>query len=91
LGENLGHVAYGPLTNIPPSPGNVRLTLLNSQARGAAARPGLGGLGLLRGLPDLVRHPGAEIAVFGLRLVRLHKRDAGPAVRNAVAIEKPSG
>ena len=38
-------------------------------------------------LPDLVRHPGAEIAVFGLGFVRLHKLDAGSAARDAVAIE----
>jgi hypothetical protein len=42
---------------------------------------------VLRGLPDLVGHPGAEIAVFGLGVVRLHKRDAGSALRHAVAIE----
>jgi hypothetical protein len=42
---------------------------------------------MLRRLPDLVRHPGAEIAVFGLGLAFLHKRDAGSAMRNAVAIE----
>jgi hypothetical protein len=42
---------------------------------------------MLRGLPDLVGHPGAEIAVFGLGLAFLHKRDGGPAVRRAVAIE----
>ena len=42
---------------------------------------------MLRGLLDLVGHPLAEIAVFGLGLVFLHKRDARPAVRNAVAVE----
>ena len=42
---------------------------------------------MLRRLPDLVRHPLAEIAVFGLVLARLHKPDAGSAVGNAVAIE----
>jgi hypothetical protein len=44
-------------------------------------------VGCLRGLPDLVGHPGAEIAVFGLGLAFLHKRDAGSAVRLSVAIE----
>jgi len=42
---------------------------------------------MLRGLPDLVRHPGAEIAVLRLGLAFLHKRDAGSAVRLSVAIE----
>ena len=41
----------------------------------------------LRRLPDLVRHPLTEIAVFGLGLARVDKRDAGSAVGNAVAIE----
>ena len=38
-------------------------------------------------LPNLVRHPLTEVAVIRLVRARLHKRDAGPAVRNAVAIE----
>jgi hypothetical protein len=38
-------------------------------------------------LPNLVRHPRTEIAVFWLGLASLHKRDAGSAMRNAVAIE----
>ena len=42
---------------------------------------------MLRGLPDLVGHPFAEIAVIGLGLARLHKRDAGSAERRSVAIE----
>jgi hypothetical protein len=42
---------------------------------------------VLRGLPDLVGHPGAEIAVLRLRFAFLHKRDAGSAVRLSVAIE----
>jgi hypothetical protein len=46
-----------------------------------------GSCSLLRSLPDLVGHPLAEIAVFGLGLAFLHKRDAGSAVRHAVAIE----
>lgn len=46
---------------------------------------------MLRGPPDLVRHPGAEIAVFGLVLAFLHKRDAGSAVRLSVAIENDQG
>jgi hypothetical protein len=53
-------------------------------------RPTLLGLvtvSLLRGLPDLGGHPGAEIAVLGLWLVSMHKRDAGSAERRAVAIE----
>ena len=36
---------------------------------------------------DLIRHPLTEIAVFGLSLACLHKRDAGSAERRAVAIE----
>ena len=35
--------------------------------------------GLLCRLPDLVGHPLREIAVFGLSLLSLHKRDAGSA------------
>jgi hypothetical protein len=38
-----------------------------SQGRHAA-------LGLLRGLPDLVRHPRTEIAMLRLRLAFLHTR-----------------
>jgi hypothetical protein len=38
-------------------------------------------------LADLVGHPLAEIAVFGVGLVRLHKRDGDSAAGNAVAIE----
>jgi hypothetical protein len=43
--------------------------------------------GVLRGLSKLVRHPLAKIAMLQLGLAFLHKRDAGPAVRHAVAIE----
>jgi hypothetical protein len=46
-----------------------------------------GSWSLLRGLPDLVGHPLAEIAVSRLGFALLHKRDAGPAVRHAAAIE----
>jgi len=54
--------------------------------------PPLGPFGLLwscsgLSLPDLVGHPLAEIAVFGLGLFRLHKRDVGSAERRSVAIE----
>ena len=45
------------------------------------------GLCVPRGLPDLVRHPLAELAVRQPRLAFLHKRDASSAVRLAVAIE----
>ena len=38
-------------------------------------------------MPDLVRHPLAELAVRQPRLAFLHKRDASSAVRLAVAIE----
>jgi hypothetical protein len=47
----------------------------------------LGQGSMLCRLPDLVRHPLTVIAVLGLGLGSLHKRDAGSAVRNAVAVE----
>ena len=67
---------------------NVRLTLLGSQGAPSSNRAeALFRFGVLRRLPDLVGHPGAEMAVFGLGLVSLHERDAGTAVGHADAIE----
>ena len=57
------------------------------RSKGQATAIDLSQGSVLRGLPDLVGHPLAEIAVFGLVLARLDKRDAGSAVGNAVAIE----
>jgi hypothetical protein len=57
------------------------------RSKGQATAIDLSQGSVLRGLTYLVGHPGAEIAVFGLGLAFLHKRDAGSAERRPVAIE----
>jgi hypothetical protein len=77
------------LTTVPTGHRHIK-----KSTKTASAFPPLGPLRCLfrgrgRGVsrrPDLVRHPLTEIAVFGIVLTFLQKRDAGSAVRNAVAV-----
>ena len=59
-------------------------TIIVAQRSLFDAEANLFGFGVLRRLPALVGHPGAEIAVFRLVLARLYKWDAGSAERRAV-------
>jgi hypothetical protein len=77
--------ASGSDTDLGASQREVRFAPINTHRKRDEAA--YSGLACFAGCPTLVGHPGAEIAVFGLGLAFLHKRDAGSAVRHAVAIE----